>query len=125
MTPPRNNENIEFPDVIANAQVIHPTFGAGKVLLRTGEDENSKAIVKFKEEGEKKIALRFANLIVEKPELEADAEEGFDEQGEEDAPVSVAPTAAKKAPVLLDEEEDTIEDEEDDDDDSDEEEDED
>lgn len=104
MTPPRINENIAFPDVIANAQVIHPTFGAGKVLVRTGEDDNSKAIIKFKEEGEKKIALRFANLIVEKPELQP-GDEGFDDQDSE--PVL-------KANDLEDEEEDTLDDDKED-----------
>lgn len=124
MTPPRTNENIAFPDVINNAQVIHPTFGAGKVLLRSGEDENSKAVIKFKEEGEKKIALRFANLTVEKPEVEPGAE-GFEDVEEEVA----APIALKKlAPKVKDldfavEEEDVVEEEDfadDDDEDEDE-----
>jgi hypothetical protein len=61
---------IAFPDIVNNATVHHPTFGVGRVLLRTGEDEKSKAIVKFKEEGEKKLALRFARLTVDKVEEE-------------------------------------------------------
>ncbi|MDK2971203.1 MAG: hypothetical protein PWP23_958 [Candidatus Sumerlaeota bacterium] len=65
---------IAFPDIVNNAQVNHPTFGPGRVLLRTGEDEKSKAIVKFKEEGEKKLALRFAKLTVDKVEEEPVAE---------------------------------------------------
>ena len=68
--------DISYPDIINNAQVHHPTFGIGKVLLRTGTDERSKAIVKFKEEGEKKLMLKYADLTADKPEPEEPAEEG-------------------------------------------------
>ncbi len=61
---------VSFPDIVANAQVHHPIFGVGKVVMRTGSDENSKAVVKFKEEGEKKLALRFARLIADRIEEE-------------------------------------------------------
>lgn len=61
---------IAFPDVVNNVQVHHPVFGPGKVILRTGSDDHSKAIVRFKEEGEKKLALRFARLTVDKVEEE-------------------------------------------------------
>lgn len=70
----RPEVELAFPDVINGAQVHHPTFGVGKVLLRTGVDEKSKAIIKFKEEGEKKVALRYANLHVDKVEEEPPAE---------------------------------------------------
>lgn len=71
------DENIAFPDVVNNATVRHPQFGAGKVMLRTGSTEkNAKAIIKFREEGEKKLALRFAKLSVDKPVEEADASAG-------------------------------------------------
>ncbi len=69
-------ENIEFPDIQNGVQVHHPTFGVGKVVVRTGSDENSKALVKFKEEGEKKLSLKHANLYVEKVEEEPKEEEG-------------------------------------------------
>ncbi|MCB2154034.1 hypothetical protein KQI84_04060 [bacterium] len=65
-----NDQEIAFPEIQNNAQVHHPKFGIGKVLLRTGMDERSKAIVKFKEEGEKKLALKFAGLTVDKPDEE-------------------------------------------------------
>ncbi len=55
-----------WPEIQNNAQVRHPRFGVGKVVMRMGTDEKSKAIVKFKEEGEKKLALRFANLTVDR-----------------------------------------------------------
>lgn len=61
-------QEIAFPEIQNNAQVHHPQFGLGKVLMRIGTDERSKAVVKFKEEGEKKLALRFAGLTVDKPE---------------------------------------------------------
>ncbi len=69
-------ENIEFPDIQNGVQVHHPTFGVGKVIVRTGSDENSKVLVKFKEEGEKKLALKHAELFVEKVEEEPAEEEG-------------------------------------------------
>ena len=75
-------EDIQFPEIQNNVQVHHPTFGVGKVVLRSGTDENSKAIVKFKEEGEKKLSLKVANLIVDKIEDESD-DDGFDEEADE------------------------------------------
>jgi len=67
----RNDSEMAFPDVVQGATVEHPTFGVGRVLLRTGtEKKSAKAIVKFKEEGEKKLALQYASLVVEKPEEE-------------------------------------------------------
>jgi len=72
-------EDIKYPEIQNNVQVHHPTFGVGKVVLRTGSDENSKAIVKFKEEGEKKLSLKIASLTVDKIE-EPTEEDGFDEE---------------------------------------------
>jgi len=79
MTLPRSEE-LAYPDIVNNAQVNHPTFGVGKVVLRTGTDENSKAIVKFKEEGEKKLSLKHAELWVDKVDEEDEVEDGFDEE---------------------------------------------
>ncbi|MCC5875631.1 MAG: hypothetical protein JJU11_05370 [Candidatus Sumerlaeia bacterium] len=50
------------PEVKKGVEVTHATFGVGKVVERYGEDEQSKVIVKFREEGEKKLSLKFANL---------------------------------------------------------------
>jgi len=73
--------DISYPDIINNAQVEHPTFGVGKVLLRTGTDQRSKAIIKFKDEGEKKLLLSHANLKVDKPEpVEVEGEEPASEE---------------------------------------------
>lgn len=51
-----------LPEIKKNAEVTHPLFGIGKVLERYGEDERSKVIVKFREEGEKKLSLAHAKL---------------------------------------------------------------
>jgi len=80
--PAPSPESIAYPEVQAGVQVYHPTFGVGKVVVRTGSDENSKALVKFKEEGEKKLALKHAHLTVDKVEEE---------------PAAVAPAADAKA----------------------------
>jgi hypothetical protein len=68
---PVQDQEVAFADIQNNVQVHHPKFGIGKVMLRTGADEKtSKAIVRFKEEGEKKLALRYARLTVDKVEDE-------------------------------------------------------
>ncbi|MBI5154762.1 hypothetical protein HZA57_05950 [Candidatus Poribacteria bacterium] len=77
----QTDQEIAFPEIQNNVQVHHPQFGLGKVLLRTGSDDNSKAIVKFKEEGEKKLLLRLARLTVDRVE-------------DEPAPVPVPPVPA-------------------------------
>ncbi len=75
----KTESEMAFPDIQNNVQVHHPSFGLGKIVIRTGTDENAKAIVKFKEEGEKKLALKHANLTVDKiddePEAEGESEE--------------------------------------------------
>lgn len=56
------------PDVKPTAVVRHKKFGVGKVTARFGEDELSKVIVKFQEEGEKKLSVKYAKLDVDLPE---------------------------------------------------------
>ncbi len=69
------------PDIVQNVQVHHPVFGLGKVTQRYGTDEKSKVIVKFREEGEKKLALKYARLEVDKPEeTEDEMEAGSGEE---------------------------------------------
>ncbi len=67
-------KQVHWPDIQNNVQVRHPKFGLGKVMLRMGEDENSKAIVRFQEEGDKKLALRYAKLVRDVIEDPAPAE---------------------------------------------------
>lgn len=76
------DEDIMFPEIVNNAQVRHPVYGVGRVVMRTGADEKSKAIVKFKEEGEKKLALRFAKLKADKVEEEPEAKPEETEGGQ-------------------------------------------
>ncbi|CAN5288692.1 hypothetical protein BH09SUM1_BH09SUM1_30730 [soil metagenome] len=62
--------SVFLPEIKPAAMVTHPKFGKGKVTVRYGEDKNSKVIVKFQEEGEKKLAIQHAKLVVHIPEPE-------------------------------------------------------
>jgi len=46
------------------AKVMHPKFGRGKILSRSGDGHDSKVIVFFKNRGRKTLMLRAANLQV-------------------------------------------------------------
>lgn len=48
------------------AKVMHPKFGKGKILSRTGSGHDSKIVVFFKNRGRKTLMLRAANLQVVK-----------------------------------------------------------
>jgi len=48
----------------AGTTVIHPTFGPGKILQRTGSGKDSKVVVFFKKRGQKTLMLRAARLEV-------------------------------------------------------------
>lgn len=48
----------------AGTTVMHPTFGPGKILQRTGSDKDSKVVVFFKKRGQKTLMLRAAKLKV-------------------------------------------------------------
>lgn len=43
-------------------QVNHPKWGIGTILFRSGTGEGTKVIVIFPEEGQKKLALKYAKL---------------------------------------------------------------
>jgi hypothetical protein len=58
------------PEIKQGVIVHHPKFGKGKVSSRFGEDEKSKVVVKFVEEGEKKLSLKYAKLQADIPEPE-------------------------------------------------------
>lgn len=65
------------PEIKQAAIVHHPRFGTGRVIVRYGENEKSKAIIRFQEEGEKKLALQYAPLEVDTPdEPEEEGAEG-------------------------------------------------
>lgn len=78
-----------FDDFQIGDQVEHAKFGVGTILFRSGSGESSKVIVVFSEEGQKKLALKYAKLrkisegkpriqehapavVVEKPKKQAD-----------------------------------------------------
>lgn len=46
------------------AKVIHNKFGPGKILNRTGQGNNAKVVVYFKNQGQKTLMLRVAKLEV-------------------------------------------------------------
>lgn len=67
-------QTLETTDIFdIGDKVRHPKFGDGKVLLRTGDGDNLKLLVKFGgETGEKKLMVKYAKLkkIVERSTLE-------------------------------------------------------
>lgn len=48
----------------AGVTVVHPTFGPGKIIQRTGSGKDSKVVVFFKQRGQKTLMLRAAKLKV-------------------------------------------------------------
>lgn len=46
------------------AQVIHPTFGQGKILQRNGAGKDTRIVVFFKNRGQKTLMLRAAKLSI-------------------------------------------------------------
>ena len=67
-TPPSNTDRRIVYDEEESAQlapgmlVEHHLFGEGKVMAMEGKGPNTKAVVYFKEAGQKKLILRFARL---------------------------------------------------------------
>ena len=87
----------KFEPVDLGDKVKHPKFGTGTVMVRIGEGENAKAIVRFTGGvGEKKLVLKYAKLkkIVERPTLPP--AEGGDAPAAEEAPDAPAPAAEGK-----------------------------
>jgi len=52
------------PELRAGVQVIHPTFGAGRVEAVVGAGDRTTLTVRFDRVGRKQLMLRFANLRV-------------------------------------------------------------
>jgi DNA helicase-2/ATP-dependent DNA helicase PcrA len=56
-------ENSHNPnDYAVGAQVMHPKFGPGKILNKSGQGKDVKVVVFFPKHGQKKLLLRFAKL---------------------------------------------------------------
>jgi len=51
-----------FDEFQIGDQVEHPKWGVGTILFRSGAGEKAKVIVVFPEEGQKKLALKYARL---------------------------------------------------------------
>jgi len=51
-----------FDEFQIGDQVEHPKWGVGTILFRGGMGEKAKVIVVFPDEGQKKLALKFAKL---------------------------------------------------------------
>jgi len=46
------------------AQVMHPQFGAGKIVQRSGSGNDTRVVVFFKKRGQKTLMLRAAKLKI-------------------------------------------------------------
>ncbi|MCH8333857.1 DUF3553 domain-containing protein [Candidatus Sumerlaeota bacterium] len=62
MTRPKTETHKEWNGINVGDQVKHPRWGVGTVMFRSGSGEDSKAVVVFPEEGQKKLLLRHAKL---------------------------------------------------------------
>lgn len=62
MTRSKAEPKTEWNGINVGDQVKHPRWGVGTVMLRSGSGEDSKAVVVFPEEGQKKLLLRYAKL---------------------------------------------------------------
>jgi hypothetical protein len=57
-----STENQTFEEFQIGDQVKHPKWGVGAILFRKGSGESTKVIVIFPDEGQKKLALKYAKL---------------------------------------------------------------
>jgi len=55
-------EPVEQIEVEVGDQVRHPKWGVGTVLFKSGTGENSKVVVVFPEEGQRKLLVKKARL---------------------------------------------------------------
>ncbi|MFP4381064.1 MAG: hypothetical protein ACLFUS_11240 [Candidatus Sumerlaeia bacterium] len=54
--------NSTFDDLQVGDHVTHPKFGEGQIMQRTGAGEDTKLVITFAEEGEKKLMAKYAKL---------------------------------------------------------------
>jgi hypothetical protein len=95
-------ENESYDNLQIGDRVKHPKFGEGQVIQRSGSGDQTKFVVTFAEEGEKKLMARYANLKKLHP---ITAEE---QKAPEVKPKPVPPPPRKRA-VDLEEEEEVVE----------------
>ena len=59
----RNYENlVDFDDFSVGDSVEHAIFGIGKVMALSGQGENQRVGIVFKDGVKKKLVVKFANL---------------------------------------------------------------
>ena len=78
MTPDRKEPIDPFEQFQPGDYVKHAKFGEGQILQKTGSGENTKFVVSFSEEGEKRLMASFAKLKKIRPietEEDPDTEE--------------------------------------------------
>ncbi|MBD3218980.1 MAG: AAA family ATPase [candidate division Zixibacteria bacterium] len=56
--------NDKYKNLQVGKRIIHPTWGEGKILARTGSSDNTKVEVRFKWGGKKQLFAKYANLKV-------------------------------------------------------------
>lgn len=77
-----------YEQLQAGDAVKHPKFGEGQILHRTGSGDDTKFVVSFAEEGEKRLLACYAQLKKIRPipvaaeEEEAETEPGEDSEGD-------------------------------------------
>jgi len=62
MSEDTKKETESYESLQVGDRVKHPKFGEGQVIQRTGSGDQTKLVVTFAEEGEKKLMARYANL---------------------------------------------------------------
>jgi hypothetical protein len=62
MSDDSKKENESYDSFQVGDRVRHPKFGEGQVIQRSGSGDQTKLVVTFAEEGEKKLMARYANL---------------------------------------------------------------
>ena len=72
-----------YEQLQAGDAVKHPKFGEGQILHRTGSGDDTKFVVSFAEEGEKRLLARYAQLKKVRPIPAAAEEDDSEEEGDE------------------------------------------
>jgi hypothetical protein len=97
----------------AGDKVRHPKFGEGQIIQRSGTGENTKFVVKFVEEGEKRLLAKFAKLKRIQPvsDDKLEKQKAAEEKARKAALVVEAAPDEIEEEVLADDDEDEIEEE--------------
>lgn len=77
-----SNKTSDYDSLQVEDRVKHPTFGEGLILQRSGEGDDTKLLVAFQEEGEKKLLARYAQLKKIRPVTSTPAKEAAKDEEE-------------------------------------------